>query len=47
MVALADFLHQAYETANALNQVIVQRQRAAEGAPGGQGACAGQEGCGT
>jgi len=47
MIALADFLHQAYETTNALNQIVVQRQQAGKRATGerpeggGQGGGAG------
>ncbi len=36
MIALADFLHQAYETTNALGQIVVQRQQAEQGESGGQ-----------
>ncbi len=47
MIALADFLHQAYETANALNQIVVQRQQAEQAASGEQQERQGQEDGGT
>ncbi len=48
MIALADFLHQAYETTNALNQIVVQRQQAGQAAAGGpQGHGEQQEGAAT